>query len=100
MHTSHAAAAGYQNIVVKSPDTDVAVLACYFSHKIPSQLYVLIGVKNRKRIIDVRSVAEHHDQAVCSALPGLHAFTGCDSVSVLAGRGKIASLKADITTFC
>ena len=27
LHTSHAAAAGYQNIVVKSPDTDVAVLA-------------------------------------------------------------------------
>ncbi|KAG5895991.1 hypothetical protein JTB14_005097 [Gonioctena quinquepunctata] len=30
---------------------------------------------------------------VCLALPGLHAFTGCDTVSAFAGKGKAAALK-------
>jgi hypothetical protein len=30
---------------------------------------------------------------VCRSLPGLHAFTGCDSVSAFAGKGKLAALK-------
>ena len=30
---------------------------------------------------------------MCSALPGLHAWTGCDTISVLVNQGKIISLK-------
>ncbi len=30
---------------------------------------------------------------MCRALPSLHAFTGCDSVSAFAGKGKVSSLK-------
>lgn len=30
---------------------------------------------------------------VCSALPGLHAFTGCDTTSSFVGKGKTAALK-------
>ena len=29
---------------------------------------------------------------MCKALPGLHAFTGCDTVSAFAGKGKIRAL--------
>ena len=29
----------------------------------------------------------------CEALPGLHAFTGCDAVSAFAGIGKVKPLK-------
>ena len=35
---------------------------------------------------------------MCQALPGLHALTGCDTVSSFAGKGKKAALdivKAD-----
>jgi len=30
---------------------------------------------------------------VCNALPALHSFTGCDSVSAFAGKGKLGCLK-------
>ena len=30
---------------------------------------------------------------VCTALVGLHSFTGCDTVSAFAGRGKLTALK-------
>ena len=30
---------------------------------------------------------------LCRNLPGLHAFTGCDSVSAFSGKGKVTALK-------
>jgi len=30
---------------------------------------------------------------ICTALIGLHAFTGCDSVSAFAGKGKVSAYK-------
>ena len=30
---------------------------------------------------------------VCEALPGLHVFTGCDTVSAFFGKGKMAASK-------
>ena len=30
---------------------------------------------------------------ICEALPGLHAFTGCDSVSTFSGKGKQSAVK-------
>jgi hypothetical protein len=30
---------------------------------------------------------------VCKALPSLHTFTGCDSISSFAGKGKLTALK-------
>ena len=41
----------------------------------------------------IRGTADKLGQDVCRALHGLHAFTGCDTVSAFAGRGKIDPLK-------
>ena len=30
---------------------------------------------------------------LCRSLPGIHAFTGCDSVSAFSGKGKVIALK-------
>ena len=30
---------------------------------------------------------------MCKALPGLHSFTGCNTVSAFAGHGKLAAFK-------
>ena len=32
-------------------------------------------------------------ESVCKAIVGVHSFTGCDSASTLAGRGKLNALK-------
>ena len=55
------------------------------------------GTKNKTRIIDIKEVRESLPSKIgeidiedfLEALPGLHAFTGCDSVSSLAGKGKV-----------
>ena len=41
----------------------------------------------------MQKVAAAADHNMCSALSGLHSSTGCDTVSVFAGKGKISVFK-------
>ena len=54
-------------------------------------------MKSSKQIrtvyIDISRVALALGSQLCLALPGLHAFMGCDSVSTFFGNGKVAALK-------
>eukprot|EP00117_Sycon_ciliatum_P011697 scpid10404/ scgid5699/ len=93
LHAHHAALAGSRTITIKSPDTDVAVLAVAFSHSIPAPLYFMTGTGVKTRYILMNAISEKLGQAVCDALPGFHAFTGCDTTSAFAGRGKKGAFK-------
>ena len=95
----HASDAAHQQILIKSSDTDVVeVLVCYFREYISADIFLLSGTRSRAHVINVTQVCEQLGVAVCQALPGLHALTGCDTVSSFAGKGKKAALdivKAD-----
>lgn len=56
-------------------------------------MYVKSGTQNRTNYVKVADVVHMFGKDLCECLPGLHAFTGCDSVSSFAGKGKIAPLK-------
>ena len=43
--------------------------------------------------IDVKGAVQRTGREICESLIGLHSFTGCDSVSAFAGKGKIGALK-------
>ena len=88
LHVAHASRSGHERIAIKSSDTDVEVLACFYSINMPSQLFLESGTQARARIIDVTKVCDSLGSATCRALPGLHALTGCDSVSSFATKGK------------
>ena len=93
LHASHAAKEGYEAVVVNSEDTDVFILLLGFSNSINTKLYMRIGTRTRTRLIDIAKVVQSTGREVCEALIGLHAFTGCDTVSSFAGKGKISALK-------
>ena len=98
LHALHASDMSHQQILIKSSDTDVEVLACYFQEHISADIFLLSGTRSRARVINVTQVCEQLGVEVCRALPGLHALTGCDTVSSFAGKGKKAALdivKAD-----
>ena len=88
LHVAHASRSGHEHIAIKSSDTDVEVLACFYSINMPSQLFLESGTQARARIIDVTKVCDSLGSATCRALPGLHVLTGCDSVSSFATKGK------------
>ena len=88
LHALHASDAAHQQILIKSSDTDVEVLACYFREYISADIFLLT----------VTQVREQLGVEVYRALPGLHVLTRCDTVSSFAGKGKKAALdivKAD-----
>ena len=98
LHALHASDAAHQQILIKSSDTDVEVLVCYFGEYISADIFLLSGTKSRARVINVAQVCEQLGVEVCRALPELHALTGCDTVSSFAGKGRKAALdivKAD-----
>ena len=69
------------------------VLCLGMCHKIPSHLFQKCGMKNRTRFLDITTLSRTLGGSVCDSLIGMHAFTGCDTVSAFAGRGKMTTLK-------
>ena len=74
-------------------DTDVFIICLSVYHQISGNMYIQCGTKNRLRHIDITKVGQSLGEETCKALQGLHAFTGCDSVSAFSGRGKVSALK-------
>lgn len=44
-------------------------------------------------MVDITKVAASLGKEVCRALIGMHSYTGCDTVSAFAGKGKASALK-------
>ncbi|KAI4811883.1 hypothetical protein KUCAC02_014754 [Chaenocephalus aceratus] len=90
LHARHASGDGYGSIIITAEDTDVLILCLCFSKTMACQK---CGTQNRTRYIDIGKLASSVGEEVCQGLVGLHALTGCDTVSAFAGRGKLSALK-------
>lgn len=90
LHAHHAAREEYKSVVIVSEETDVFVICLAFQTDINSRLYQKCGTQTR--YVDITIVVQALEGQFCEALPGLHAFTGCDSVGAFAGRGMISAL--------
>ena len=93
LHAAHAGNSGYSHVIIKSPDTDVAVLAAAHCAQINGTVLFLTGTKQRRRYVNISKVSAALGQNVCHALPGFHSLTGCDSVSAFVGKGKAQGLQ-------
>ena len=91
LHTKHASS-NYRSMVIMTEDTDVFIIRLSVYHQISGNMYIQCGTKNRLRHIDITKVGQSLGEETCKALQGLHAFTGCDSVSAFSGRGKVSAL--------
>ena len=80
LHAAHAAQNGSMNIVICSPDTDVAVLAVSLLPELrEANVFLRTGRLSRLRHISIQAVRNHLGPAVSNSLIGLHTLTGCDS---------------------
>ena len=73
---AHHAAESVDTVVIKSPDTDVFVIAISSQTTIDSKLIFDTGVANNQRRIDVSEVAAYFGPLWCRAIVGFHIFTG------------------------
>ena len=89
LHALHASST-CDNIIICSPDTDVAVITLALcDHFATKRLFFLTGSGKHKRMLDLTKMQNSLTRKVGSALIGLHCFTGCDSVSAFYGKGKV-----------
>ena len=70
------ASAEYSSIIIKSPDTDVFIIALNASLSIRADLYFETGTKDKRRIISISKVKENLGDLWSAALIGFHSFTG------------------------
>lgn len=83
-----------QRIVVRSPDTDVFLLLLSFVDKYNNRPIIFdTGSGNNRRQVNISKLFNNLSKQLCDAILGLHAFTGCDSTSCFAGKGKLKALK-------
>ena len=89
LHVADAVQKGCKKVTIRTVDTDVVVLAvASFSKIAPDELWVAFGVGSRFRYIAIHKMVTTMNPTQCLTLPVFHAFTGCDTVSSFAGRGK------------
>ena len=93
LHAAHAARSGHKAVVVASEDIFLLCLA--FKCFILASMHVKCGAQTRTRYVSISSVVGAVGGELCKCLSGMHAFTGCDTVSAFTGRGKITALRLD-----
>ena len=76
----------------QAEDTDVMVLRLGFNSDIPCFIYQ-VWSKKPHTVHRLWKTGQFIGRQHLRRLIGIHAFTGCDTVSALTGRGKLGALK-------
>jgi len=94
LHAADAVQEDYRKIVLRTVDTDVLVLAIAFAGILQEQqlqqveVWVGMGTGSHFRYLAAHEISNKLGSGMSKALPVFHAFTGCDTVSCFAWRGK------------
>lgn len=89
IHARDAARKGCKRLLIRTVDTDVVVLAIANFVKLEiDELWVEYGLGKHLRYIPAHIIAANLGVHKSQAIAGFHSFTGCDTVSCFAGKGK------------
>ena len=77
---------GFSSVVIKSIDTDVAILALYFASLLNGDLFLEVSTSEKKIYNASMNTVE---ESAVEALPGIHALSGCDSTSSFKGKSNL-----------
>jgi len=81
----------YNTVLIRTVDSDVVVLAVFVFPQLTiplAALWIAFGTGKHFHFIPVHEICASLGPPKCFALPIFHAFTGCDTVSSFAGKGK------------
>ncbi len=91
LHVADQVGQGYTKISVRTVDTDIVILSVATARKLMpelSELWVAFGTAKSFRYLPTHDICNALGPRRSLALPLFHAFTGCDTVSAFAGKGK------------
>ena len=94
LHIKDAKSKGYAGTLIISEDTNVFLLGIYAATFLPEfTIYQKRGTEVRSRFVNISAISHVIGETISRCLPGLHAYTGCDTVSCFADKGKVKSWK-------
>uniref|UniRef100_UPI00358FB7B0 uncharacterized protein n=1 Tax=Myxine glutinosa TaxID=7769 RepID=UPI00358FB7B0 len=93
LYLHHAAALGYKNAVVRTPDTDIFVILLYHAHAIKLTVYLDTGSGKHRQLVNLSELAESLGEDYCATLLGYYVFSREDCTSAFKGKGKVGPLK-------
>ena len=82
------ASENHQDVHIMSPDTDVFILALRRLPQLGPHTCVINGIGSKRKLVFLQPIYDALGSDVIAALPGFHAFTGCDITGRFAGKGK------------
>ena len=89
LHASDAANKGSKKCLIRTVDTDILVLTIAYVERIGvEELWVAFGTGKGFCYLPAHEIACALGSPKAASLPMFHAFTGCDTVSAFAGKGK------------
>lgn len=95
LHAANCASSGYNQVCIRTVDTDVVVLAvAYVETMNLTELWLAFGTGKHFRYIPAHEISKSIGPLQSRTLPIFHAFTGCDTVSYFLGRGKRSAWEA------
>lgn len=79
------------NVLIRCSDTDILVIMLGNMDHLKNdniKIWIEVGVSNAQRFINVTELYKSLGKNICKALPGFHAFTGCDYNPAFFRKGK------------
>ena len=93
LHAKASCDEGSDSIVLIHEDTAVFILTLSTLQDGVQNVYQKRAGLTRKRIINLTEIGNVTGESMGKSLPGIYAFTGCDTVSSFAGKGKLKAYK-------
>lgn len=95
LHVADAVSKGHKNLMIRTVDTDVVVIALNCFQRLSSvHLWIAFGVGKSFRYTAIHELAASLGPDHSCGIAFFHAFTGCDTVSSFAGHGKKGAFDA------
>jgi hypothetical protein len=95
LHAADSIRSGFIDLVIKTVDTDVVVLAVSYYHQLHARfLWISFGCGKNHQYLPVHDIANSLGIQKSIALRGFHAFTGSDTTSTFWKKGKTSAWNA------
>lgn len=92
LYSQYAANEHYTNVRIKSPDSDLFFILLHFAGTMGINILLDTKIQRKSRLINGTQTAAELGQEKCTAVLGLHGFTGNDATSAFRGKGKLLPL--------
>ena len=92
LHAIDTTEKGATSLSIHSSDTDVLVLALWKFASLCDETSVVVGTGDKRQSIPLRPPYYSLGGQLVAALPGFHAFTGCDQTGTVESRKSRAGI--------